>query len=666
KKAGFVSTDEISMQTYYDDAETFRMFRVASAVIGVSVDQLWEWYGDFLVTYSCETGWEKMLTCMASNLQDFLDNLNSMHYFIDQIAFKSEMKGPTFKCDPQISVVERTQERRKSGMVDHVIFSINPDDQHKSGQRLAHKFRRERNNIDIIIEGDESVAPSLPITLRDFNRIFPYHICFNKQMVVEHVGVFLLNEYNLADKKALKLTDIVQLVQPTDVQLTFKNIMTYLNTLFIFQLKVQSKRNEEELAKKAGILNQPLSLKGQMQMLSGGNSIIFLASPHATSVRDILNVNLFISDMPMHDATRDLIMLNQSRMCQMELNKRLEETSKKMKGCAEELEKKKAQTDHLLFQFVPVQIAEALRQHKPLEPQTFNESTVLVSELPDFLSICFHTSPSELIGLLTDIFHRFDRLIHLNKVSTNFSIIKDHSAVKVYKVVSLMDSYLIVGGVPSPRVDHTESVLNLALGMMLEARAVVIPSLNLPVRLRIGISCGPVVAGIVSERKPRYCVLGDTVITAKQIVSYSECGKVLVGNAVRTAVTKSLKSIFVFSSKGYVDTGTHKTLTHYLEKNEQKSAWDIVDREKGAEQSIDGYKELHSKEGGEQWETITSEAQKQQEVIDAMRGGVTQKNRALARLLSIKEWRFRSNRSNDSGISIESRDNPQSSVCSIS
>lgn len=40
---------------------------------------------------------------------------------------------------------------------------------------------------------------------------------------------------------------------------------------------------------------------------------------NSISVRDILNVNLFISDMPMHDATRDLIMLNQSRMCQMEL-----------------------------------------------------------------------------------------------------------------------------------------------------------------------------------------------------------------------------------------------------------------------------------------------------------------------------------------------------------
>lgn len=28
----------------------------------------------------------------------------------------------------------------------------------------------------------------LPLNLKDFSRMFPYHICFNKQMVVEHVG----------------------------------------------------------------------------------------------------------------------------------------------------------------------------------------------------------------------------------------------------------------------------------------------------------------------------------------------------------------------------------------------------------------------------------------------------------------------------------------------
>lgn len=30
---------------------------------------MWEMYGEFLITYACETGWDKMLSCMATNLQ---------------------------------------------------------------------------------------------------------------------------------------------------------------------------------------------------------------------------------------------------------------------------------------------------------------------------------------------------------------------------------------------------------------------------------------------------------------------------------------------------------------------------------------------------------------------------------------------------------------------
>ena len=45
-------------------------------------------------------------------------------------------------------------------------------------------------------------------------------------------------------------------------------------------------------------------------------------------------------------------------------------------------------------------------------------------------------------------------------------------------------------------------------------------------------------------------------------------------------VTKHLKSIFVFMSHGYIDTGTSKVLTHFLEKNEKLSVWDIVGKEK--------------------------------------------------------------------------------------
>ncbi|KHJ91153.1 heme NO binding associated [Oesophagostomum dentatum] len=345
-----------------------------------------------------------MLTFAANSIDEFLDNLNSMHYFIDQIAFKSEMRGPTFQCESvgegalrlhyfshrqglfpivkglvrrtarllfemevKVNVVERSQERRKSGMVEHVVFSLEPDDEHRAGKRLAYKFKRQTR-----ISGDfETRDPNLPlpVNLKDFSRIFPYHICFNRQMVVEHVGGYLLAEYGLGDKKMLKLTELVQLIQPADIQqLTHKSIMTYLNTLFIFQLKHHCRRNEVE-KDSSEAFQQPLCLKGQMMPVNSGNSIIFLCSPHVTTVRDILDLKLFISDMPIHDATRDLVMLNQSRICQMELNKRLEETVRKLKGLAEQLAKKKEQTEHLLYEFVPEVIADAFRLGKPVPPR---------------------------------------------------------------------------------------------------------------------------------------------------------------------------------------------------------------------------------------------------------------------------------------------------------
>lgn len=69
-------------------------------------------------------------------------------------------------------------------------------------------------------------------------------------------GIFLQHEFALATRRTTKLTDIFQLVQPDDVQLTFKGITTYMNSMFIFQLKQNMNRNEKNTTIK------PLSLKG--------------------------------------------------------------------------------------------------------------------------------------------------------------------------------------------------------------------------------------------------------------------------------------------------------------------------------------------------------------------------------------------------------------------
>lgn len=70
-----------------------------------------------------------------------------------------------------------------------------------------------------------------------------------------------MKEYGLADKKMLKLSELVQLVQPSDIQLTHKNIVAYLNTIFITQMKHHAKRNEIEKGSSEAF-QQPLCLKG--------------------------------------------------------------------------------------------------------------------------------------------------------------------------------------------------------------------------------------------------------------------------------------------------------------------------------------------------------------------------------------------------------------------
>ncbi|KHJ91154.1 hypothetical protein OESDEN_08988 [Oesophagostomum dentatum] len=72
---------------------------------------------------------------------------------------------------------------------------------------------------------------------------------------------------------------------------------------------------------------------------------------------------------------------------------------------------------------------------------------------------------------------------------------------------------------------------------------------------------------------------------------------------------------FVLSPHASVDIGTTKMMTHYLEKNEKLSVWDICEIEKGPTDSIDGYKELHSIDGAEQWEAAKLALLRQRQIL---------------------------------------------------
>jgi guanylate cyclase soluble subunit beta len=194
----------------------------------------------------------------------------------------------------------------------------------------------------------------LQMSVGFFAAMFPTHVCFNRQMVIEHCGEFLFNELDMAKKRTSKVTDLFTLIQPDDVPLNFKSIVTYLNSVFILRLKIPIRRNTaaghngnhngkggqrggaggsahlqrgvfeglDALKPTTASLEQYpsyLAFKGQMVLVNNGNSLLYMCSPHVTTVRGLMEANLYISDLQRHDTTRDLIMLTQSRISQQEL-----------------------------------------------------------------------------------------------------------------------------------------------------------------------------------------------------------------------------------------------------------------------------------------------------------------------------------------------------------
>ncbi|VDK50837.1 unnamed protein product [Cylicostephanus goldi] len=99
--AKFEEGTESEIAHYYNDVETMRLVNSMASIIGIPVEEVWEAYGGFLIQFTMETGWDELLRAMASDLEGFLDSLDSLHYFIDHVVYQTKLRGPSFRCEAQ-------------------------------------------------------------------------------------------------------------------------------------------------------------------------------------------------------------------------------------------------------------------------------------------------------------------------------------------------------------------------------------------------------------------------------------------------------------------------------------------------------------------------------------------------------------------------------------
>jgi len=164
------------------------------------------------------------------------------------------------------------------------------------------------------------------------------------------------------------------------------------------------------------------------------------------------------------------------------------------------------QSESLLLNILPRTIANRLKAGESTIVDTFPEVTVLFADLAGFTQLSACISGADLVRLLDELFTTFDLLAQRQGLE---------------KIKTIGDAYMVVGGLPVPRADHARAVAELALDMVAAVRKQFSGGPH-PVSIRIGISSGPVVAGVIGRHKFSYDLWGDTVNTASRMESYGE------------------------------------------------------------------------------------------------------------------------------------------------
>ena len=194
------------------------------------------------------------------------------------------------------------------------------------------------------------------------------------------------------------------------------------------------------------------------------------------------------------------------------------------------LERRKS--DGLLLNILPETIAEELKQHDRVEPEHYDGASVLFTDFVGFTRIAERLSPAGLIDELDACFRLFDQ------------IMRDHN---LEKIKTIGDAYMAVGGIPAANQTHAVDAVLAALEIQ---RCMERLKREKSERgedfweLRLGIHSGPLVAGVIGEKKFAYDVWGDTVNTASRLESSGEKGRVNISGTTYHAVQQFFQCEF--------------------------------------------------------------------------------------------------------------------------
>uniref|UniRef100_A0A1I8IZT5 guanylate cyclase n=1 Tax=Macrostomum lignano TaxID=282301 RepID=A0A1I8IZT5_9PLAT len=560
---------------------------------------MYEMFGSHFFKYFKKHGYDKMIYTLGQDLKKFIQNLDSLHDYL-QIDNKS-MVPPSFSCNYEDSgefilhyySARAGLESWIKGMLTTVakeIFSTEiqlkvmdidtdfpPESRYQTHVRILISFA---SHSSLAASLDDFVQPCYPskslITVKSFVRYFPYHIIFDSLLFIKQSGAAIQSVCQTLRFKdsVVKLTEVCELVNPP-VNFSSHYIKRFLNSSFTLRLK----RSIEDDCTESSLLikgkgwggrcvsrESSLLINGQMIFMEDTNLFLFVCSPRVMTLSEMMEKNIFMSDLPLYDVTRELLQVNQQRLAEIEISKHMDEMTNEMKKMTAELEDEKKKTHTLLSQMLPSKVAKQLLEGKRVaagertrdipsvspfcwtaasggailtSAEKYEICTILFSDIVTFTDIASQCTPMNIVDMLNNLYSLFDKATEVNKV---------------YKVETIGDAYMVVGGVPERTDQHAHFVSEQAMDMIEASCRVASPVTNLPLQIRVGMHTGPTVAGVVGDKMPRFCLFGDTVNVASRMESHGVPSRIHVSPTTYKVLTeKCADKGYKFEGRGEIN-----------------------------------------------------------------------------------------------------------------
>ena len=255
-----------------------------------------------------------------------------------------------------------------------------------------------------ILSSEPKISPST------FCRIFPFHLMFSSDMEILQYGDSLSRFIKgINNREHLAMPDVFELVRPR-IEFTREALLAHVNTVFVLTTRPGFFQVPNSTDANSNFDSKSLRLKGQILYLEEYDSLLFLCSPSVSNLDELRENNLYLSDIPLHDMTRNLILLSEQFQEDHILTKELEILTDKLRQTHRDLAEEKELTDQLLYSILPPSVAQELRHKRPVQAEKFEMVTILFSGIVNFENICQSSEPVEIVQLLNDIYTEFDIL----------------------------------------------------------------------------------------------------------------------------------------------------------------------------------------------------------------------------------------------------------------